>query len=159
MLGRRRGRRDLVGLGPCGARARAVVDPEPQAHGHLRAERLDALGERAVEQDGCGLGVVPEVDELVLDVAVVRVDRHEPGLRAGEERLEVLVAVVEVLGDRLAAPHAGAGEPRGHAAGAAVELGPGAPLTAVNQGRGLGDERGDVLPHVGEGPARHSGGS
>ena len=41
---------------------------------------FDVLDELSVEHDGDRVGVVPEVDELVVGVAVVRVHRHEAGL-------------------------------------------------------------------------------
>ena len=53
----------------------------------------------AVEDDGDGVAVVPQVHELVVEVAVVRVDRRQAGLEGGEHRLQVLGAVVEVLRD------------------------------------------------------------
>ena len=56
-----------------------------------------SLGERAVEDDGDGVGVVPQVGELVVGVAVVGVDRHEAGLEHAEHALEVLRAVVQVV--------------------------------------------------------------
>src|SRR3712207_8918235 len=40
-------------------------------------DRLDALGEPGVEDDGDRVGVVPEVDELVVAVPVVRVRSEE----------------------------------------------------------------------------------
>jgi hypothetical protein len=55
--------------------------------------------ELALEDDGDGVGVVPQVEQLVLGVAVVRVDGDEARLPGGEHRLEVLRPVVEVLGD------------------------------------------------------------
>ena len=59
----------------------AVVDPEPQLDpGQPVADALDALGEGAVEHDRDHVAVVPEVDELVVEVAVVRVDGHQAGL-------------------------------------------------------------------------------
>ena len=81
-------------------------------------------GERAVEDHGLDVGVAPEVDELGVDVAVVGVDRHERGLEAGEERLEVLGAVVEVLGDLGLVAEPGVEQPAGQGVGPTVELGP-----------------------------------
>ena len=89
--------RVLVGRGPVGARARAVVDPEPALHaGHAIEDALDPLGERAVEDDGHGVGVVPQVAQLVVAVAVVGVDGDQADLDGGEGGLQVLGRVVEV---------------------------------------------------------------
>ncbi len=55
------------------------------------------VDERAVEHHGGRVGVVPQVDEFVGGVAVVGVDDREADLERGEDRLEVLRAVVEVL--------------------------------------------------------------
>ena len=87
----------LVRRGPVGAGARAVVDPEPALDaGHTVEDALDAIGERAVEDDGDGVGVLPQVAQLVVAVAVVGVDGHQADLHGGEGGLEVLGRVVEV---------------------------------------------------------------
>ena len=126
-----RRRRVLVRRRPLGARARAVVDAEPRADArHPVADAVDALGELAVEDDGHRVGVVPEVDELVVAVAVVRVDRHERDLERGEHRLEVLGAVAEVLGDLVLACDAGVQQCPGHAVGPPVEVPPREPAVA-----------------------------
>jgi hypothetical protein len=49
-----------------------------------------------VHDDGAGLGVVEQVEQFLGHVAVVDVERGDPGLERSEHRLEVLVAVVEV---------------------------------------------------------------
>ena len=82
------------------------------------------VGERAVEHDGDRVGVVPQVDELVVGVAVVGVDRDEAGLEGGEHRLEVLGAVVEVLRDLVLLGRPGVEQRAGDAVGPAVELAP-----------------------------------
>ena len=48
------------------------------------------------------IGVPVEVDQLLLHVAVVDVDRHDPRLEAAEHGLQVLDAVVEVQAEVLA---------------------------------------------------------
>ncbi len=150
------GRGLLVGLGPVGAGPVAVVDPQPQDDaGKLRPGGLGVGGEGAVEHDGLDVGVTPQVDELGVDVAVVGVDRHQRGLEAGEQRLDVLRAVVQVLGDLRLASEPGAEEAAGDAVGAAVELSPGAHLVAAEHGREVGLEPGELLPHIGEVPVGH----
>src|SRR5207253_1805751 len=55
----------LVVVGPRGALATAVVDPEPALDvGDAVLEAFDAFSEGAFEDDGDRVGVVPEVDEL-----------------------------------------------------------------------------------------------
>ena len=74
---------------------------------HLRERRTEPrhpIGEAAVEYDRGRVGVRPEECELLVAVAVVRVDRHQARLQGREDGLEVLVAVVEVLGDLVLAP-------------------------------------------------------
>ena len=46
-----------------------------------------------------GAGVVEQVDEFLIDVAVVHVERHDPGLVGTEHGFQVLIAVVEVETD------------------------------------------------------------
>jgi hypothetical protein len=53
-----------------------------------------------VEQEDLGVGVVEQVGELVVELAVVDVDVDGPRLEGGELRLEVLVGVEEVERDR-----------------------------------------------------------
>ena len=57
------------------------------------------LGEAGVVQEDLGVGVLEQVQQLVVEVAVVDVDRDRAHLQRGEERLAVLGAVVQVLGD------------------------------------------------------------
>ena len=115
----------LVGGGPVGAGPAAVVDPEPALHArHTVEDALDALGERAVEHDRHRVGVVPEIRELVVAVAVVRVDRHEPDLHGAERGLDVLGAVVEVDRDLVLLRHAEIEQELRHPVGPAVEVGP-----------------------------------
>ena len=71
----------LVRHRPVRARTAAVVDPDPQPHlGRAGAHRCAALGEGAVEDHRLGVGVAPQVRELVVGVPVVGVDRHEAAL-------------------------------------------------------------------------------
>ena len=59
----------------------------------------DSIAERRVEHQGLGVGVVEQVPQLVVEVAVVDVDRHAAHLERSVLRLEVLVAVVQVQPD------------------------------------------------------------
>ena len=111
------------------------------------------LGERAVEDDGDDVGVVPQVGQLVGRVAVVGVDHGEPGLERGEHRLEVLRGRCRGTGRPCPArrrPGRGGGRRRRRRAGrtAATSTSSGVPL-----GRRVGQPVGDRLPHLGVVPA------
>ena len=82
----------------------------PVSSGSVAAHRVELRRELAVEHDRLGVGVVEEVAQLVLDVAVVHVDRHRAELERGEHALEVLDAVVEVERDVVAGADAEPGE-------------------------------------------------
>ena len=77
---------------------------------------------RAVEHDRHAVGVVPEVRELVVAVAVVGVDRHEPRVERRHRGLDVLGAVVEVDGDLVLQPRAALDERRAERVDPAEEL-------------------------------------
>ena len=114
--------------------------------------------ERGVVDDRLRAGVGEQVLQLLGDVAVVDVERREPGLERAEHRLEVLVAVVEV--DReVVLPRLVAGEPLAlddgaEAAGeqrvrepprAIGDLGPREPPVAEHDALAVRDRRGDRL--------------
>ena len=122
---RRRGRGLLVGNRPIGTRPGAVVDPQPGVDlGDLRLQRLDPRREAAVEDHRHDIRVVPQVKQLALDVAVVRVHRHQGGLEAGEHRLQVLRDVVQVLRHLVLARRTARDQSRGHAVRPAMHFGP-----------------------------------
>src|SRR5690606_28701157 len=77
------------------------------------------------------------------------------GLEGGEQRLEVLGAVVEVLGDLVLLGRAPLEEGGRDAVGAAVELGPGEAPVALDLRLRVGDLLGDDFPNLGEVPTRH----
>ncbi|MCI3950460.1 MAG: hypothetical protein K0R11_2394 [Acidimicrobiales bacterium] len=107
-----------------------------QAGGHRRHPRAELPG----EEDGHEVGVVEEVVQLPLDVAVVDVDGDGPQLERGQHPLEVLGAVEQLEADVVARPHPRHLEVVGQPVGPLVELG-------VGQAPG---RRGDRLP-VGDG--------
>ena len=145
----------LVGDGPRRAGGGAVVHPQPAADpGHPVPDPLDALDEDPVEDHGHGVGVLPQVDEFVVGVAVVGVDRDEAALVGGEGRLEVLGAVVEVEGDLVLLADVGAQQPPAtlsarRSNSRQVRCGP------VDEGRGVRLHVGHGLPHVAEVPLAH----
>ena len=135
---------------------RAVVDPEPEPHvRHAVANRRDAVRERAVEHHRDGIGVVPEVGELVLGVAVVGVHRDQTRFEAREHRLDVLVRVVEILRDLVLLRGARRDQRPRHAVRSAVELRPREPVVTVRERGRVGQRVGNRLPHVREVPAGH----
>ena len=144
----------LVGHGPVGAGTGAGVDPEPELDAVEAVTQLvAAVGEVAVEDDRFDVGVVPQVGELVAGVAVVGVDRHQPGLERREQALQVLGRVEEELGDLGLVAEPGVEQRGGDAVGALVEVPPRRDAAvAVERGR-VGEAVGHRLPHVGVGPA------
>src|SRR5581483_8148320 len=147
------GGRVLVRDRPRRAGLGAVIDPQPGANTrHAVADRGTGGGERAVEDHGDRVGVVPQVHQLVGRVAIVGVDGDEPGLEAREQCLDVRRAVVEVLRHLVLMDGAGVEQRAGDAVGTAVDLGPGAGQVALDDAARVGELIGDRLPDVGEAP-------
>ena len=69
----------------------------------------NAVAERRVEDQRLGIGVVEQVPQLVVEVAVVDVDRHAANLEGPVLGLEVLVAVVHVQPDLAVVTEPGSG--------------------------------------------------
>src|SRR5262249_32901647 len=90
------------------------------------------------------VGIVEEVGKLVVDVAVVHVDRDGPQLVRREHRLEVLGVVEEVHTDVVAGPDPKGREPVREPIRARIELGKG-------PARAPGDERDPLRHGVGHG--------
>ena len=93
------------------SRVRVVVSGT--SHGDERSEERQRRTDRAqlrrellVKHDRAGVAVGEQVPQLVLDVAVVDVDRDRAQLERGQHRLEVLDRVVEVDRDVVARPDA-----------------------------------------------------
>ena len=106
-----------------GVRVRAVVDDDERAEaGQGVTQRGELRRELAVEDHGACVGVVEEVPQLLLDVAIVHVDRDRTELERGEHPFEVLDAVVQVQRDVVARADAAAGEHVGELRGALVGL-------------------------------------
>ncbi len=91
----------------------AVVDlhHDPQG-GEPVPDRVDVGGQRAVEDEHLGVGVLEQIGELVLEVPVVHVHVHRPGLQRPVHGLQELVAVVQVERDFRARLDAVRGESR-----------------------------------------------
>ena len=122
-------------------RGRAPSRRRPRASrdaGHPVEDALDAVGEGPVEHHGDGVGVLPQVAQLVVAVAVVGVDRDEPDLDRGEGGLQVLGRVVEVDGHLVLLRGAEVEQELRDAVGAAVELAPGDVAFTLRHGDRLG---------------------
>ena len=119
--GRRLGRSDQLLIAARARQpnsARTFADLDDQANpGGLVADRRHPLAQRRVEEERLGLAVLQQRPQLGAAVAVVHVGGHARGFQGGEERLEVLRAVVEVAGDDAArAEAAGRSAPASRAA-------------------------------------------
>ncbi len=101
--------------------------------------------------DPDSVAVVEQVAQLAGDVAVVDVDGCRSELEAGQHRLDVLGAVLEVERDVVAPCDAQAGEVVCQAVRPLLQLGIGASLLTADDCCPLGDEIAGLLPEVGEG--------
>ena len=108
-----------------------------------------------MEDDRHRIGVAPQVAELVIAVAVVRVDGNQPDLDGGEAGLQIFGAVVEVDRDLVLLDDALVEEELGHPVGTAVEVGPTHVAVALGDGDGVGPDIGHGLPHICVIPVRH----
>src|SRR5690606_31116259 len=81
---------------------------------------------------------------------VVDVDRDGPDLEAGQHRLEVLGAVLEVEADVAAGPHSEPPQMVGEPVGPLLELAVGASLLAAHERLAVPARVGRHLPDVGE---------
>ncbi len=152
-LGRTRGEGIGIGDGVEAVlgRARPVGDHDQRAqHRHVADDGGDAGPELLAVDEADQIGVVEEVAQLLLDVAVVDVDGHGADLEDGEHRLHPLDAVGRVDADVLARLDAVGGEVVGEAVGPLLELAEGADIVAADEGGLVGDDVGGVLEEIGE---------
>ena len=75
----------------------------------------------AVDDDG-GVRVVQQIDQLVVDIAVVDVDVGQPGFEAGGDALAVFGAVAQIEGDLVAGLAPPSRKRAGQVVGAAENL-------------------------------------
>ena len=148
--GRALGNDRLVVERPGARAARAVSDAQERLGLRAGHRAGDDPGERGVEDERASAGVVEEVAELGLLVAVVDVDGDRPQLRRRKEHLEELDRVVEVDRHPCAGPDA-TGCEHGRELGAPpLELGPGAPAIPLHEHDTVAHGVRDDLPQGGE---------
>ena len=134
----------VVRVGRTPLRVAHLDDPaQPRQPG---GDLPDAVGEAGVDDHRFRIGVFQDLAQLLVAVPVVDVDVHGVELDRGEERLEVLAAVVEVERDLGTHTDAGSLQPRRQASGSLVQLAPGAHPAPVDQGDLVRDGVGDRLP-------------
>ena len=151
-LGRRAGERLLVVDG----RERVEVGGGSVLHGDERAQQrqpaahgFELRPELAVEHDRLGVGVVEQVPQLLLDVAVVHVDGDGSELESRQHPLEVLGAVIEIESDVIAGADALLGEMVGEAIRPLVGLGVGQAPVAADERLALGNRVDHPFPEIG----------
>ena len=116
----------------------------------LGSYRVDSFPQVARDEEGEEVGVVEQVEKLVLDVAVVDVDGHGAGLEAPEHDLDPLGAVPRLDADMVTGADTSLDQMVGDAVGALVELGVGATGLAGDQRVAVGHRVDDDLEEVGE---------
>jgi hypothetical protein len=144
--------------------AAAVIDLQQERHlrqprSHTRQRR----GEAGVIDDRARVGVREQIDQLLVDVAIVDVERRHPGLEGAEHALEILGAVVEVEREvvltrfprRQGVTLAVTAEPRGsehvgQAAGALLQLPPRETAIRRHDRLAVGDRLGERFVDVSE---------
>ena len=101
----------FVGDGPGHVAGAAVVHLDEELHLRKAGQHPGhPLAERRMEDDGFGVAVVEQVPQLLVEVAVVHIDRHAAHLEARELGLQVLVGVVQVETDLAVGPETGGDE-------------------------------------------------
>ncbi|SCE58840.1 hypothetical protein GA0115253_1078914 [Streptomyces sp. Termitarium-T10T-6] len=88
----------------------------------LRGGRRHPLVELAVEDQRSQVRVSVEVDQLLFDITVVDIHRHDPRLEGSQHRLEVFHPVVEMQPQVLARPDPRVEQVVGDAVGGGVQF-------------------------------------
>ncbi len=135
-----------------------------------RQDPHERRGEARMVDERRRVGIVEQIDELVLDVPVVDVERGDPGLERPEHRFEVLRTVVEVdpemvlaglpigEGGALAAAPEAAGEQEVRETAAALgDVRPAETPIAMHDAFAVGKRSGERFVDGGE-VERHGGG-
>ena len=129
--------------------AAGVVDHEHVPH-LLRADGGGPARQLLVDDKCHEVGVVIEVGQLVLDVAVVHVDGYGPDLQTRHRRRQVLDAVVELHPDVVARCDAVLLQVVGEPVGVLLELGVGHPIVITDDRLPVRDDVDDRFEDVSE---------
>ena len=128
-----------------------VVDLDDRAElGRPREHALDAVTQARVEEQHLAVGVLEQVEQLVVGVAVVDVDRDTAHLERRVLRDDVLDPVVEVERDLRIGLKAELDERLRQPGGLVVVVAPRETLVAVDERGAVTHLVGDRLPDVGE---------
>ena len=117
---------------------------------HLWGEALDAVSEGALDEERLQVGVVEEVTELFVDVAVVDVDPHGTDLEDRPEDLRPLDGVVGVDPNVVTGLNPEVGEGVAELVRAGLELGVGSSLAPGNERSSLGESIDGLFEEISE---------
>ena len=109
-----------------------------------------------MEDEDFGVGVVEQVGELVLEVAVVDVGRNRAHFEDRERRFDVLVAVVEIERDLRVGLDVECLQRAREPCRPVVELAPGDPPVTLDERELVGHRVGDGLPNRGDVPVQRT---
>ncbi len=131
--------------------AGAVLDDDQAVQARkVRLHGGHTGGELSVEHDGDEVGVVEEVGQLGVDVAVVDVDGDGPDLEGTEHGLDVLGAVQELESHVVAGADSRRQQVMGQSVGAVLELAVGQPPFTGDDRLPLRDGVGHQLEQISE---------
>ena len=129
------------GRGRAASHLHEEIDSDRSVH-----DTGDPGGERGIEEQHLGARVLQKRQELITSVAVIDIRRNGANLQGSKEDLEILRAVVEVLGDTITETYAKRTQATGQQGGIPFEFRPRANDRAVAKSRRIGYRVGDLLP-------------
>ena len=128
-------------------RRRAIIDLDQTLQTRYRlAHPCHAIGERGVIDQGLDVGVVEQVGELLIEVAVVDIDRHAAHFHRGEISLTVLGRVVQIHADPRMGAEPGLEQTLREPCGALFVVAPGNAACALRDRDGIGHGVGYRFP-------------
>ena len=93
----------------------------------------DMRCELAIMDTGNHIGIVEDIQQFLLDIAVIYVDRHRPNFKAGQHTLEVFIAVIQVQANMITRPDTLLCQVMGQLVGASIQLRKTESLIPANQ--------------------------